>query len=458
MENQTTPIEKIGHWMKQSVMLKLATITILMLLLLIPASMIESIIHERESLNYQATQEVSGKWANSQQICGPIITLPLLYEYEKDDKLVEQIKWLYILPENLSVNGNIQPETLKRGIYEVVVYKSDLDIKGSFKYVPKFDQTNLKEIQWQNAFLTIGVSDMRGIKKRLEIDWDGQKLPVESGSRIGPMVNSGVTADLGNTLKSLEEPINFQFKVKLQGSKNISFVPVGGETNVNLKSSWHSPSFDGIFLPDNREVSEGGFTANWKVLELNRNFPQSFFSNEIGQKLSNTSFGVNLILPLDDYAKSLRSAKYAVMTIALTFLIFFMVEIINGRRIHPFQYTLVGLALCLFYVLLVSISEHSNFNTAYLVSSAAIVLMITLYSASIFKVRKLSMLLFSTLIATYGFLFVTLQLADFALLMGSIGLTIILGATMYFTRNIDWYKLNRTTEEDQNFSLTPINE
>ena len=181
------------------------------------------------------------------------------------------------------------------------------------------------------------------------------------------------------------------------------------------------------------------------MLQLNRNFPQSWIDTGEAEKLQNAAFGVDLILPLDDYQKSMRSAKYAIMTIVLTFLIFFLVEILNGRKIHPFQYTLVGLALSLFYILLISISEHTNFNLAYAISTCAIVGMISLYSMSVFKMPKLSMLLVATLIGIYGFLFVTLQLADYALLMGSIGLTIILAITMYFTRNINWYKLNIAT-------------
>ena len=162
--------------------------------------------------------------------------------------------------------------------------------------------------------------------------------------------------------------------------------------------------------------------------------------------MQESSFGVDLIKPIDDYQKSLRSAKYAAMAIALTFLIFFLVEILNKKKIHPFQYALVGLALCLFYILLVSISEHSNFNIAYGISSVGIVVMISLYSLSVFKKLNLSLILISTLCGIYGFLFVTLQLADYALLMGSIGLLLILGLTMYFTRNINWYKLNMETE------------
>ncbi|PIQ29731.1 MAG: hypothetical protein COW63_11560 [Bacteroidetes bacterium CG18_big_fil_WC_8_21_14_2_50_41_14] len=183
------------------------------------------------------------------------------------------------------------------------------------------------------------------------------------------------------------------------------------------------------------------------MLQLNRNIPQSWVYGDQRENLNNAAFGVDLILPLDDYQKSMRSAKYSVLTIALTFLIFFLVEILNRRKIHPFQYTLVGLALILFYVLLISISEHTNFNVAYFISTVAIVSMVSLYSMSIFKLRKFTMILTTILAAIYGFLFVTLQLEDYALLMGSIGLTIILGATMYFTRKINWYQLNFESQE-----------
>ena len=260
------------------------------------------------------------------------------------------------------------------------------------------------------------------------------------------MIYSGVTINLPDIENIVNKTVDFDFILKLQGSQNMSFIPLGSTTKVNITSNWPSPSFNGNFLPDRREVTNEGFKANWKILQLNRNFPQAWIGTNQSEKMNNSAFGVDLILPLDDYQKSMRSAKYAVMTIALTFLIFFLVEILNGRKIHPFQYALVGLALCLFYILLVSISEHSNFNLAYSISTFAIVSMITLYSLSIFKVRKLTILMVITLIGIYGFLFVTLQLADYALLMGSVGLTLILGVTMYFTRNINWYKLNIETD------------
>lgn len=445
MDTENSIFEKLNNWIKNSVMLKLLTITVLMLLLLIPTSMIESIIMERELLNAQATNEVSAKWAESQQINGPVLTIPVLYEVEKTDKKEIETRYWHILPETLNIDGKIVPEQLRRGIYEIVVYKSDVAISGDFVLDHYLDRTQLKEIQYDQAFLTIGISDLRGIKNQVQFNWGQEILPVEPGSRISNMIYSGITVDLPN-IESADQRFDFKFSLDLQGSQNMTFVPLGSTTTVEVSSGWDSPSFNGNFLPDFREISTDGFTASWKILQLNRNFPQSWVGNSQVDKMRASAFGLDLILPLGDYQKSMRSAKYGVMTIALTFLIFFLVEILYGRKIHPFQYVLVGLALCLFYVLLVSITEHSNFNMAYCISTLGIVGMVTLYSLSIFKVRKLVMVLVLTLLGIYGFLFVTLQLADYALLMGSIGLTIILAATMYFTRNINWYKLNIDTE------------
>jgi len=448
MNTEQSPFEKLNRWLKQSVGLKLMTITILMLLLLIPASMIKSIIQEREVLNKSVLNEVSSKWAEGQQINGPILTIPLVYEYQKDEnKIITKTKHLYILPENLKVTGDIEPNKLKRGIYEVVVYRSKLKVTGNFDLKGKINQANLKEIQYDKAFLTVGISDLRGIEDQIIVNWDKEKLSVEPGSKLVDLVNSGISIDLPNLTDQMNKKVDFSFDLNLQGSQNLSFVPVGSTTEVNLNSPWSSPSFNGNFIPKNRKIDDSGFKASWKVLLLNRNYPQSWVDHNFSSKLMSSSFGVDLIMPLDDYQKSMRSAKYAAMTIALIFLVFFLVEIMNGRRIHPFQYTLVGLALCLFYVLLISISEHSNFNIAYLISAGISSLLILLYSRSVFQSAKFTGILSATILGIYTFLFVTLQLADYALLMGSIGLTTILGITMYFTRNINWYKLQVKSED-----------
>ncbi|MDN3669302.1 cell envelope integrity protein CreD [Echinicola jeungdonensis] len=441
MKSENTLLEKIGGWISHSVTLKLIVITFLALLLLIPVSMIGEIIGEREALNQKVTTEVSSKWAGSQQINGPVLTIPLVYDYQEKENTVEITKYLYILPSSLKVNGEIKPEKLTRGIYEVVVYKSELMISGDFELNHPIDRNNLKSIRYDKAFLTMGISDLKGIKEQVGFKWHGETLEVQPGSRVKDILPSGITADLPDLEEKLDQMIPFELSLNLQGSQNMAFVPVGGITKVEITSSWNSPSFNGNFLPDSRNVSEDGFKASWRILQLNRNFPQSWIDNNQSSNLQASAFGIDLILPLDHYQKSMRSAKYAAMTIIITFLIFFLVEILNNRKIHPFQYALVGFALCLFFVLLVSLTEHIQFNLAYWISAFGIVCMISLYSLKVFKSSKLVVLLGVTLVGAFGFLFVTLQLTEYALLMGSIGLTIILALTMYFTRNVDWYRI-----------------
>ncbi|MEP4533733.1 MAG: cell envelope integrity protein CreD [Cyclobacteriaceae bacterium] len=465
MKQEHSISDKIQSIFKNSLSIKLGLILVLVLILLIPTSYVKSLISERKSINELANQEVRSVWANEQTINGPIITIPVLYEYDKEvekevkfkegkelrTEIIKEIvqqqetKLLHILPEELNIDGALKTEKLKRGIYDIVVYKSNALIDGYFTINPEIEPKGLKSIQWDKAFLTLGISDLRGINQAIKLQFNKEELSPQPGSRIPKMIPKGITIELPDLSTCLKKPISFSLNVNLQGSKNISFVPVGGTTKIRIDSEWSSPSFVGKFLPDTRSISEAGFNSEWEILHLNRNFPQSWFNNGHAKSLNNSAFGVNLILPLDDYQKSMRSAKYAIMTIALTFLIFFLVEIMNGHKIHAFQYTLVGLALCLFYVLLISISEHSNFNLAYAISALITITMITLYSLSVFRSKRIASLLLLALCGTYSFLFVTLQLADYALLMGSMGLSLILASTMYFTRNINWYKL-KTTE------------
>ena len=245
-------------------------------------------------------------------------------------------------------------------------------------------------------------------------------------------------------------------------------MPLGRTTQVSVRSDWPNPSFDGAFLPDEREVNESGFTARWEVLHLNRNFPQAWKGSQYrfttpstnepdpsdyyydrpaevvpiaSTEASGYSFGVNLLRSVDEYQKATRAAKYAILFIALTFLVFFFVETLNRKRIHPVQYLLVGLALCIFYALLVAISEQLSFNLAFILSSVAVTLLITLYCHSIFRHQKLTLFIGLLLVLLYGFVFTLIQLQDYALLIGSIGLFGILAVVMYFSRKIDWYAL-----------------
>jgi inner membrane protein len=225
--------------------------------------------------------------------------------------------------------------------------------------------------------------------------------------------------------------------LNINGSESINFIPVGKQTNVDLDSDWANPSFEGSFLPNTRDINETGFNASWKVLHLNRSYPQQWIGTKYN--IDESSFGVKLLLPVDHYQKSLRSVKYAIMFISLTFLIFFFTEILNKKRIHPIQYLLVGLGLSVFYTLLVSLSEQINFNLAYLLASLSIITLITAYSYSMLKNIKLTVIVAFVLSVLYTFLFTVIQLQDYSLLLGSIGLFLALAIVMYLSRKVDWY-------------------
>lgn len=433
---------RLGQAIKSSVTLKLVSIFILMLLLLIPLSFVKSLIQERQELRQSAITEVSSKWADGQEIYGPILTIPISKKVVIEDEMKTIRNEVHILPSDLNVKGEVIPKTLRRGIYEVVVYDAQLSFEGYFdslrNYLNDFSEY---EPHYEEAFLTIHISDLRGIKDKIVIKWNELDKGVSPGSSIPAIITSGISVK--QILGTQSDVVNrFRFDLNLQGSQFLGFIPLGKETQVELTSHWKDPGFTGAFLPNERNVSEAGFTAQWKVLELNRNYPQYWLGNRNTSDLQKSVFGVNLLLPANDYQKSMRSAKYALLAISLTFLTFFLVEIFNKKKLHPFQYILIGLALVLFYTLLVSISEHTNFNTAYLVSSVVIISIIALYARAILQSIKQAVVLVFILCFTYAFVFVTLQLQDYALLIGSIGLTSILAFTMYITRKVNWYDLS----------------
>lgn len=444
METQEKSIiETIGQFISKSVTLKILSIFILMLLLMIPMAFIRELINERDTLRQTTIAKTTDEWAKEQHIYGPVLTIPFNKQIIQDGKATTLRQEAQILPSMLTVNGDVNPKSLRRGIYEVVVYDSKISFSGNFEGIDKYlSELRDNQILWDEAFLTINVSDLRGIKDRVLVNWNGADMPVEPGTQIPELVSSGITVN--NIFKQAPDSgsLSFSFNLQLQGSEYLGFIPLGKETNVKLTSNWQDPSFTGSFLPDDRTVGKTGFNATYKILELNRNYPQFWIGNQNSLSVQNSSFGVDLLLPANDYQKATRSAKYALLAISLTFLTFFLVEIFNKKRVHPFQYILIGLALCLFYTLLISISEHTNFDLAYIISSVAVIAMIGLYARSILNDLKQTIILVLVLCLTYTFVYITLQVQDYALLIGSIGLTSILALTMYITRRVNWYDLS----------------
>ncbi|NOQ28287.1 MAG: cell envelope integrity protein CreD [Bacteroidales bacterium] len=422
-------------WIQNSITIKFITIGLMILALLVPAKMIKNLILERNSLRNTVVSEVSYKWGNPQTIVGPIITIPYKTYFQKDKEIIAKINYAQFLPENLNIKGEIIPEIRYRGIYKVVVYNANLNFSGSFNK-PNFSIWNIPEsdIIWNEATLSIRIPDMRGIKDVITVELGENKYNVNPGINTPNTNYTGVSTlvDIDKT-----QNYNFHFDLNINGSESINFIPVGKQTNVEINSDWTDPSFEGSFLPNTRNINEAGFTASWKVLHLNRSYPQQWIGNKY--KLDESSFGVKLLLPVDHYQKSLRSVKYAIMFISLTFLIFVFTEILNKKRIHPIQYLLVGLGLSVFYTLLVSLSEQISFNLAYLIASLSIISLITAYTYSMLKNIKLTAIVALVLTVLYVFLFTVIQLQDYSLLLGSIGLFLALALVMYLSRKVDWY-------------------
>ncbi len=466
-QKQETAFEKVNNAIKNSVSVKLLSIGFLIAILLIPQSMIKSLISERESNQFVAVNEVSDSWAAPLELAGPILTVPFETVYSDNEKTYRTKKYAHFLPEELIIDGDLNPETRKRGIYEVIVYSTSLAIKGKFGAIDLTQFTDQPEhILWEEATLSIGIPDMRGIQSDIQFQLEDTSYRMESGIpdflhldldqndlRYGTVsirdknkqtgVNSRVTID------QKAKEMSFAVDLNIRGTKTLMFNPVGKTTKVTIKSDWPHPSFAGQFLPNTHEITDDGFTAEWSVFDLNRNYPQQWLGE--AHSVSNADFGVNLYQPVDNYQQNTRSAKYAVLILFLTFISFFFIEVLNKKKIHPIQYILVGLTLTIFYTLLLSLSELIGFGAAYWVAASIIITMLSVYSLSILKSKRLAgfMLLFFSLI--YSFIFVILRMEDFSLLVGSFGLLIVLGFCMYLSRKVDWYNIkspkNKLTHE-----------
>lgn len=417
---------------------KMIIVSGLAILLLIPSFLIMEIISERIELSQKVKKELYTQWGGKQVVAGPVLNIPYSVKEigENNQASTERHGVAHFLPETLKTDGTLYPETRKRGIYEVVVYEGKLKLKGTFSQ-PDVSQLDLQnaEFNWSAAYFTIGVSDMRGIKNLPELVINGQKCKVEPGVADNDLFQSGITVKAGSV--DLKQTMNFEMELVLNGSEDLSVEALGKTSEVAMKSDWATPSFTGGFLPENRQVTAKGFSANWLVTHLNRNFPQQWVDRKYN--IHEAKLGVELLSPIDHYQKSMRSVKYAILFIALNFIIFLFVEIKSKVRIHPFQYSLVAFALLIFYALLTAIGEQIGFNWAYLVSAGAVTLLISWYTFTF--LRDVRMLTWVTLLQTglYLFLFTILQMEDYALLAGSIGLFVILAIVMRASQQIKWY-------------------
>jgi inner membrane protein len=437
-------------------MLKLLGVGGLILLMLIPLLMIEGVLNDRQARRNEAVADITSSWGRDQNIIGPVLVVPYLHrgtvvrsvtlpDGRVETREVEEttLAYAYFLPDTLEITGDLQTQMLHRGIYDAAIFRGQINITGKF---PVPDMAGLKidpaDVLWKDAAITLAVSDLRGTRESLTLDWDGKKIQLQPGSQL-PGYTTGVTAQLAAE-QPIATPATFSIALDLNGSSGIFFAPFGIQNVVKLKSNWPDPGFRGAFLPADRSVRADGFDANWKVSYYGRDYPQRWTSRSGNERftttaVSNSLFGAQFLRLLDAYRYVERSIKYGVLFFVLVFTTFFLFEITARQKIHPLQYLMVGAALCLFYLALLSASEFIGFSLAYLLAAVVATGLITWYCSHFLGGGARTLMIGGGLLGVYTFLYITLRQQDYALLMGTVALFILLGIVMYVTRKVDWY-------------------
>lgn len=451
METENEETTKL-NWLGQSVLVKLSLIAILTLLLLIPSALIQDLIVERQNRQDEVKNEISDKWSGSQLIEGPVMVLPyktLVSQKDAAGKITykDALTNIYILPETVNIKSKAKTETLHRGIFDAVVYNTKVKVNGKFSPLElKKSGINPDMILWDKVKLDIGLSDLKGLKTNPSIKLNNTDYNVEPDfASLNLFSNNLIIQPDLSSIKNTS--LDFNFDLDLRGSNDLTFQHIGKSTLVTIDGTWNNPSFIGRFLPEDRKVTDSGFTATWKMPYFNRPFPQQWIEEDAIMQTQKkaASFGVSFILPVDQYQKTMRSAKYAILIILLTFISLFFTEVLNKRKVHLLQYVLIGAAMTIYYTLLLAFSERVGFNIAYAIASVATVSLIGFFIAALLNNKKPAIIFSSILTVFYSFIFVIIQLQDLALLFGSIGLFIVVAVLMNLSARIDWNKKLTTT-------------
>ena len=439
-------VERLASSIRSSQMLRLFSVGLLALLLQIPIAMIGGLVSERQERRQAAVAEVSSKWGNVQSIIGPALLVPYTYRWTETSAGGQQItrtetRNAIFLPQRLQVRGSIDSQLRHRGIFSVPVYTLGVTLEGEFTR-PSFSELGVEPaaVAWDRAQLAIGISDARAIQQETAVTWNGKPVSFLPGTGAFTDGGTGIHAVVG--LADGVQRVQFSFPLSLNGSLGVYLAPFAQNTTVELQSNYGHPSFQGNWLPVERSVSDAAFKAKWSIPFLGRNYPQAWKA-EVGMRkeIDGSRFGVELVNPVDHYRMAERSVKYAGLFILLTFATLWLIEVLAGVRVHPIQYLILGGALCLFYLLELSLSEHLGFPLAYTVASMAVVAMVAGYSVVVLHHIRRALVVVAAVSLLYAYLYVLLMNEDYALLIGSVGLFLILAAIMYATRRVDWYSV-----------------
>ena len=438
-----SPVPSFGRVPGQGHFFRVVVLFVLVLLLQIPSLFMGFLVSERRSRRDTAATEIASKWGDKQTLTGPALVVPYHDRWTTTDaKGVrtehEAVRHLVLLPESLRVSARVKTETRRRGIYRLPVYRLEARLAGRFEK-PDFAKLDVEpaSIDWTRASLALGVSDARAIERQVTLAWGGREAAFEPGIGAAEELGNGIHADLSLAGEPWGE--TFTVPIELRGTRGVYFTPFGRQTDVTLDGAWRDPSFQGNWLPTTRAVADSGFRAAWSVPALGRNYPQAWTAPaEMGPRITQSAFGLDLMPSIDAYRLCDRTLKYALLFFVLTFTSLWLLEVLSGRALHPIQYLLIGAALCLFELLELSLSEHLGFGVSYGLAAAAVVLLVVHYASAVLASRARAWLVGGGLALLYAFHFVVLRNEDYALLLGSLLFFGMLAAVMALTRRLDW--------------------
>ncbi|MGV3552420.1 cell envelope integrity protein CreD [Rhizobium sp.] len=435
---------------------KFVIIGILTLLLLIPTLMVWALVEERAQRAVEVSNRISAGWGGPQVVNGPYLAVPVTVTHRQtvNNQLTttQSTEWVLLMPEELKVDAKLETEARKLSIYSLPVYNAKLSFTGKFgtdlvqslgvvNGVPELDR----------AFLVMSIADITGIRSNADIRIDGGTAqPFQPGMKGMKALRSGYNEyDAGQTYAQIDTGINrpvtrdliekgfvFDMELSLNGSTKFSLAPAGQTTTFKAAANWPDPGFEGLFLPETKTIDASGFEANWTVPYLARGIDKAV--NSYVLPLGGNLMSVNLVEPVKFYQLVSRTLKYSIGFLSLVFFAVFIIELKSGRMVHWVQYVLTGLALIIFYILLLALAEHLGFAIAYGIAAAATTLLIATYVGSVTGSRKSGVSLAVVLGITYGVMYLILREDEYALLAGAIISFVTIAATMYFTRNVDW--------------------
>jgi inner membrane protein len=436
-------LPSIAERLRDSVSLRMVVVGFMTLVLLIPVAMLNELVTERAELRAAAAADIMRGFGGPQLVAGPVLMIPArAVSIDANRRTVTDTR-LNLLPELLDIDASLDPEVLYRGIHEVPVYRAQVRVSGILR-IPDDDAGDASlELQRRNAFLALALTDAGATRSAPVLRIEGREVPLEAGGSLQAGWPPHMIARVGDIVAAAEPGarLNFEIDLDFAGGESLHVLALGDTTNVSMRSAWPSPSFTGRYLPHEREVRDDGFTAAWTLSGLGRPLPAHWREGTLDASIGVTSaVGVELYNPVDLYQKTQRATKYAILFIGLSFVAYFLFETMGRLRLHPMQYLLVGFANALFYLLLLSLAEHIGFGAAYFMSAAASIVLIAGYSLSVLRNAARAGVMAAMLAGLYLFLYLVLQAEDYAMLAGAVGLWIILGAIMYLTRHVDWYR------------------